>query len=107
MQEWQLVIAVLVAVVSIASMVFGVYKFIDGKIQNHATQLRSEIHDESKAREVEDARIHDRINHVKENTPRHDDIKRVEGYLERISERLDKLVAMVVDYGHRSRDDHK
>ena len=106
-QEWQLALAVAALVISGIGLLFALWKFVDYKITQGDNKMTQRLESETATRDQQIKHLHDRINGVKETTPSHDDIKRVEGYLERISSRIDQLVTMVVDYGSRNRDDHK
>ena len=96
MEQWQLIAALAGVIIAGLSLAFGLWKFVHYQIQQGDQQVAGRIKAEADTREHQVALLHDRISAVKDSTPSHDDIKRVEGYLERISSRIDQLVDMVI-----------
>ena len=96
MEQWQLVAALAGVILAGLSLAFGLWKFVHYQIQRGDQQIADRIKSESDTREKQIALLHERVSAVKDSTPTHDDIKRVEGYLERISSRIDQLVDMVI-----------
>lgn len=100
MEDWQLVAALGGVVIAGLSLAFGLWKFVHYQIQRGDQQVAERLKAESDTREMQVAALHERISAVKDSTPSHDDIKRVEGYLERISSRIDQLVDMVIRHNN-------
>lgn len=101
MQEWQLIVAIIATVLTWAGLLFGIWKFIDSKIQSVRNDASERISQEERTRKEECQRLHDRVSEVKDSTPSHTDINRMEGYLERMTYRLDQMFAMFVDYNKK------
>ena len=100
MDEWQLVAALAGVIIAGLSLAFGMWKFIHLQIQKGDRANADSIQAEAENRNREMQLLHERISNVKDSTPTHDDIKRVEGYLERISSRIDQLVDIVIRHNN-------
>lgn len=97
-QEWQLIAALAGVAIAGLSLLFALWKFVDHKIREGDKALHDQVQRDRQEHDKQMQLLHDRISKVNDNTPSHDDIRRVEGYLERISSRIDQLVAMVMQY---------
>ena len=100
MDEWRLVAALAGVIIAGLSLAFGMWKFVHSQIQKGDRANADSIQAEAENRNREMQLLHERISNVKDSTPTHDDIKRVEGYLERISSRIDQLVDMVIRHNN-------
>jgi len=96
MEQWDLVAALAGVILAGLSLAFAMWKFVHAQIRSGDKANADSIKEEAETRNKELQFLHDRISSVKDSTPTHDDIKRVEGYLERISSRIDTLVDMVI-----------
>ena len=100
MDEWQLVAALAGVIIAGLSLAFGMWKFVHMQIQKGDKANAESIKAEADRRDKEVQMLDERIRIVKDSTPTHDDIKRVEGYLERISSRIDQLVDIVIRHNN-------
>ena len=79
MDEWQLVAALAGVIIAGLSLAFGMWKFIHLQIQKGDKANAESIKAEADRRDKEVQMLDERIRIVKDSTPTHDDIKRVEG----------------------------
>lgn len=98
MAQWHLALAVMGTFVAIATLVFAAYKYIDGQIKAGDKALAERIAAEAKAQSAINDSLHTRITEVKDNTPTHRDLMRIEAALTQISQRIDQFFDMVVKH---------
>lgn len=101
MQDWQLAVAIAVAILTFLALCLGIWKFIDGKIQDTRREAKEAITEEIQSRKEEDQRLHDRVSESNKHTPTHADIQRLEGYLQQITSRMDQVFHMFTAYNKR------